>query len=192
MDTEHAAALVRRAREGDDEAWAELHAEFSGLLWGIARRFRLDESQRADAVQTTWMRLVEHLDDIRDPGCLPGWLATTVRRSCTAQVHSSRREAPVDVLDDRPADDWRGSADPVHADPVHVVVRSEEHAMVRRVVADLPERHQRLVAMLYALPGAHYQDISEALGMPVGSIGPTRARILRRLRESLQERELVS
>jgi len=84
MNGNQVTSLVRRAREGDCAAWELLYEEYSRLLWGVARRFRLDDHQRADAVQTTWLRLLESVDDIRDPARLPGWLATTVRRTCSA------------------------------------------------------------------------------------------------------------
>src|SRR5260370_33261463 len=98
--------LVTAATAGDQEAWAALVERYTSLLWSVARSYRLPEAEASDAVQTTWLRLVEHLDRIADPERLPGWLATTVRRECMRLVPRAGREAYAalaDVPDDAPA-----------------------------------------------------------------------------------------
>ena len=190
MEPTESAAIVRRACEGDRDAWEQLVAEYTGLLWGVARRYRLDDAQRADAVQTTWLRLFEHLGDLREPERLPGWLATTVRRTCLEALRGAKREQPVEFLTELPAmADPRGAGTEDDS-PERSAVRREHQTIIRHVLAELPEEQQRLMRLLHAAPAPSYQQVSAQLGMPVGSIGPTRARILAKLRALLVASEL--
>ena len=111
MDAAEVTGLVRRAAQGDQRAWQGIVDEYSGLVWSVARGFRLDEAQMADAVQTTWLRLVEHLAEIREPERLPGWLRTTTRRACLATARQSHRESPVDATEQSGASDHGGHSD---------------------------------------------------------------------------------
>jgi RNA polymerase sigma factor (sigma-70 family) len=174
--------LVRRAAEGDQEAWDTLVVRYSGLLWAVVRRFRLDDEQAADVLQTTWLRLVENIGSIRDPARLPGWLATTARRRCLDAVTASARQQPIADGFDPPTPD---------SGPEASVLQSERNSMVRRALDRLPERDRALLTMLVADPPRSYEEISARLRMPVGSIGPTRARALRRLRGELEASHLV-
>jgi RNA polymerase sigma factor (sigma-70 family) len=134
----------------------------------------------------TWLRLVEHLSAIREPDRLAGWLATTTRRECLAILRKADREQPTDACDDRlgtSADpDWA----PDEAGPEVIAVRQDHRVLVRRALATLPEQHRRLIGLLACSPPPSYQEISAGLGMPTGSIGPTRKRILARLRAELE------
>ncbi len=175
--------LVRRARSGDQRAWDAIVKQYSGLLWSVARSFRLNDAQAADAVQTTWLRLFEHADAIRDPERVPGWLRTTARRACLEVLRESSREQLVDSHTER----WEQDTEPTgsHESPETALLRREHEALVRSVLDQLPDRHRRLVTMLVASGSPNYQEISRHLQMPVGSIGPTRARLLARMRERL-------
>jgi RNA polymerase sigma factor (sigma-70 family) len=184
MDAAEVTGLVRRAAQGDQRAWQGIVDEYSGLVWSVARGFRLDEAQMADAVQTTWLRLVEHLTEIREPERLPGWLRTTTRRTCLATARQSLREQPVDAAEQSAAWDHGGHLD--DAGPETSAVRQDQQVLVRRAVATLPPRHRALLGMLVSSPPVSYEEISAGLGIPVGSIGPTRARILGRLRTALE------
>ena len=184
MDAAEVTGLVRRAAQGDQRAWQGIVDEYSGLVWSVARGFRLDEAQMADAVQTTWLRLVEHLAEIREPERLPGWLRTTTRRACLATARQSLREQPVDAGEQSSAWDHGGHFD--DAGPETSAVRQDQQVLVRRAVATLPPRHRALLGMLVSSPPVSYEEISAGLGIPVGSIGPTRARILGRLRTALE------
>ena len=183
MDAAAVTDLVRRAAQGDQRAWRGIVDEYGVLVWSVARGFRLSEAQTADAVQTTWLRLVEHLADIRDPERLPGWLRTTTRRACLAVARDHSRERVTDDLEQAPAVSWDG---PTDAGPETSAVRHEQQVLVRRAVAALPAQQQALLGLLVASPAPSYAQISARLGMPVGSIGPTRARILARLRTTLE------
>jgi RNA polymerase sigma factor (sigma-70 family) len=182
MDRAVVTDLVRRAAEGEQAAWRAIVEEYDGLVWGVARGYRLGEAQTADAVQTTWLKLVEHLAEIREPDRLAGWLVTTTRRACLATQRLDHREQLTDFCESR-----LGTAGDVHstsadAGPEAVALRRDHRVLVRQAVATLPERHQALLGLLSCAEPASYEEISTGLGMPVGSIGPTRARILARLR----------
>lgn len=173
--------LLIRATAGDQAAWRTLIARYDVLLWAVARSFRLGHAQAADVVQTTWMQLVEHIARIRDPERLPAWLVRTARNLCIAAVHRNAREQRLhEGVPGQAPDD----------DPEQHAVRAEHRAMVRRALARLPERDRRLLILLVS-PSVDYAYISRTLGMPVGSIGPTRQRALHRLRAELRSGDLV-
>jgi RNA polymerase sigma factor (sigma-70 family) len=189
MSSAEVTVLVRRAAAGQQAAWEELVDQYSPLVSSVVRGFRLGETQAADAAQTTWLRLVEHLTDIRDPERLPGWLRTTARRACLAIIRESGREQLTDSVDDlgTTADRYRDAG---YDGPEVRVLRQDQQALVRRALADLSGRQRALLALLVASPRLSYAEIGARLDMPVGSIGPTRARILARLREALETADL--
>jgi RNA polymerase sigma factor (sigma-70 family) len=177
------AVLVRAAAAGDQQAWNALVERFSGLLWSIARSYRVSSADAADAVQLTWLRLVENLDRVQDPARLSGWLATTCRRECLAVLRRERRVRPAEdgVLE------WWSGPEP-SAD--RASLSADVHAAVRRAFSLLGERCQRVLRVLVAAVEdgrPSYQLASAALDMPVGSLGPTRARCLEQLRQLLAE-----
>ena len=172
------AALVRRAADGDHGAYDAIVKRFAGLVWHIGLAHRLSPPDAADVSQTVWLRLVEQLGRIREPERLGAWLATTARHECLAVLRRSQRSIPVDLdAPDAPmvttGDDVVGSTR----------LEDDEQAVTLRAAwARLPERCQALLSLLLADPPASYDEIAEALAMPVGSIGPTRLRCLHRLR----------
>lgn len=174
------------AAGGDQAAWDVLVGEYNGLLWSIARGFRLAPADAADAVQTTWLRLVENLDRIVDPERLPGWLATTARRECLGQLRRAGRERPGPVLYwmSEPADD----AEPLDAG----LLADERDAALWQAVATISERCQRLLRVLMASPPPAYAVVAEALEIPIGSIGPSRRRCLDQLRRVATSDERLS
>jgi len=169
--------LLRRAAAGDQAAWNALVDRYTRLLWSVARAHRLGPPDAADVVQTTWLRLVEHLGQIQDPERLPGWLVTTARRECLRALRRSGREvmgAADDIALDM-ADD--------HAEPLDAHLLTEERDIALwECFRQLPDRCQLLLRVLMASAPQSYAEVSAALGMPVGSIGPTRGRCLERLR----------
>lgn len=173
------AALLGAAANGDQRAWDTLVDRFTGLVWSIARSYRLTEPDAADAVQMTWLRLVENLDRVADPARLPGWLATTVRRECLQIIRRAKRtEFAYDGIDnDLP------SADP---DVDNALLVAERDALLWQAFDRLSETCTRLLRVLMATRPPSYGDVAAVLEMPVGSIGPTRQRCLRRLRDILQ------
>jgi RNA polymerase sigma factor (sigma-70 family) len=185
MEPAEVTVLIHRATEGDPTAWNAIVDEFAGLLWSVVRGFRLNEAQSADAVQTTWLRLVEHIADLREPEHVAGWLKTTAHRVCLQVIRQGGREQLTDWEEDRGPVSGVRYEGPDEDGPEAAAMRQEQQVLVRRALAELPDRHRQLMELLVASPPISYQDISARLGMPVGSIGPTRARILTRMRDSL-------
>jgi len=169
--------LVALARDGDVRAWDALVERYAPLIGSICRRYRLGLADADDVSQSVWLHLVDHLDKIREPAALPGWLATTTRRECGRLVRAAHGPyAVVYALDaENMADE---QADPAE----HEVLAAERHAALRAAITSLPPDCQRLVAELTADPPAPYAEISARLAIPVGSIGPTRSRCLDRMR----------
>lgn len=170
------AFLVKRASDGDQMAWDGLVDRYTNLLWSVARGFRLERGDAADVIQVAWLRLVEHLPQLRDPERVGAWLATTVRRECLQVIAAGKRRAPAlsDDLLDRIPDD---------AEPVDARLLAGERARALWAAFErMPERCQTLLRILMADPPPSYQEVSAALEMPIGSIGPTRRRCLEQLR----------
>jgi RNA polymerase sigma factor (sigma-70 family) len=173
------ADLVRAARGHDHGAWEELVARYGGMVRGVAASYRLSESDVADVAQNTWLRAFERLDTLREPDRLGGWLATIARRECLAVLRRTVREVTDGLLDD----DVRSTA----PGPEATVLAVEARGMVRRAVAELPLRRRALIGTLFGEAEVRYADVSRVLDIPPGSIGPTRGRVLRTLREALEQ-----
>jgi RNA polymerase sigma factor (sigma-70 family) len=171
--------LVAAAAAGDEEAWTELVDRYTNLLWSIARGHRLGTADAGDVVQTVWLRLVEHLDRIREPERVGAWLATTARNESLRLLRRSSREVPSDDELELDLTD-----DPQQGSPEAAVLGWEADALLWAAVEQLPDRCRRLIRLLMADPPPSYEDVSAALDMPVGSIGPNRGRCLERLRRT--------
>jgi RNA polymerase sigma factor (sigma-70 family) len=170
------AELVRCAAEGDRWSWERLVDQYARIIWAVTRDFRLTESDAADVAQVTWLRLYEHIDRLEYPARVGSWLAVTARRECLR--HVAARKRIVLVHDD---DDLHDVA--AHGPEVDERLLAHERAQaVREALSDLPGQWQRMLQLLMADPPASYAEISSQLGLPIGSIGPTRGRCLERLR----------
>lgn len=170
--------LVAAACARDPQAWQEIVRRYRGMVGTVARSYRLSDSDTADVLQNTWLRALERLDTMREPERLSGWLATTARRECLAVLRRAGREVPDGLFEMEVS--GGGTC------PETIVIGRETHGMVARAVAQLPQRRRTLVRALFADDDVHYADISQALDLPPGSIGPTRGRVLRSLRRSLE------
>ncbi len=168
--------LIDAANAGDQVAWDAIVDRFNGLVWSTTRAHRLSAADAADVVQTTWLRLVEHLDRIRDPERLGAWLATTARHESLRLIRLHGRELPTDDADalDSPGDDGVD----------HALLTAERDTALARALSTIGERCRALLRMLSAPEPPSYEEIGAALGMPIGAIGPTRARCLDKLRRS--------
>jgi RNA polymerase sigma factor (sigma-70 family) len=173
------ADLVEFAAGGDRRAWACLVDRFAGLIWSVARAHGLDTADASDVSQTTWLRLLEHIRGLREPDRVGGWLATTARHECLRMHRLRARARPTDdgMLPDVEAPEPGGEEQ---------VLTSERDALLRRAFEGLADADRALLRMLVVEPPLSYREISDALGMPIGSIGPKRARCLRRLRVELE------
>lgn len=171
------ASLVACARDGDEQAWDTLVERYAPLIWSICRRYRLGRADADDVGQSVWMRLVDQLDKIRDPAALPGWLATTTRRECWRVAGAARGpNAAACALGAETIPD--GQAKAVEQE----LLAAERYAALREAFTNLPLEGQQLIAMLVADPPVPYAEMSARLGMPIGSIGPTRSRCLDKMR----------
>jgi RNA polymerase sigma factor (sigma-70 family) len=172
--------LLDRAAGGDPLAWEGLLDRYGRLIWSITRDFKLVESDAGDVFQTTWMRLVEHIERIEHPDRVGAWLAATARNECLRLLSSRKRL----VL----AAEERTFEGPAIQEPEidEALLAAERSAGVREAMTHLPLHWRRLMEMLMADPAPSYAEISDELGVPVGSIGPTRARCLARLRVLLE------
>jgi RNA polymerase sigma factor (sigma-70 family) len=171
------AELLAAAADGDRCAWAELVARHTGVVTAVVSGFRLQESDTADAVQNTWLRLLTSSSTIREPEKLAGWLATTARREALALIRRSRAE-----IVSESAGDALPATGPT---PEEVVVTAETHASVRAATRALSGRRRLLVEVLFFQPPQSYEEVARRTGMPLGSIGPTRRRTLEELHHLL-------
>jgi RNA polymerase sigma factor (sigma-70 family) len=181
--TQSRETLVERARVGDERAWEALVAQYRGLLWAVARDFRLNQEQAADAAQTTWMLLVQNIRNIRDPEKVGGWLSSTMRRECIRLVNRQRGE--------QLTHDWSDEPDGHAVGPDVDVLLAERNALLWSAVERLPPRQRQVLFALAADPPPSYEEIGVALSMAVGTIGPTRQSALQRLRRFLVETGVV-
>ena len=170
--------LVTRARTGDQRAWNTLVERYAPLVWSICRRHQLSGTDAEDVSQSVWLTLVRQLGTIRDPAALPGWLATTTARECAKTLRAARR--PPTAGRELEA---QSIPDTQTVTAEQEVERAERHAALREAFASLPPHSQQLIALLIGDPPVPYTQISARLGIPVGSIGPTRRRLLGKLRE---------
>jgi RNA polymerase sigma factor (sigma-70 family) len=171
--------LLEKATAGDAAAWEALVDEFGGMVWGVARSFGLDAAAASDVAQTTWLRLVEHASAIRDPAALPGWLATTARREALRLIRRSQREVVDDVSPTTAVDPTADVDDRMDED--------RRRQAVVGAFGQLNDACQQLLRLLSVDPPLPYAVIADMVGRPIGSIGPTRARCLERLRSLCDE-----
>ncbi len=168
-------SIVDGARRGDTEAWSEIVGRFAGLAWAIARSEGCDVADAADACQTTWLRLVEHIDRIEDPERLAGWIATVTRRE--SRRLAARRKMAVSVADEQGVFARRYEF-PADAP----VLGRERDEILWGAVQRLSPKHRLLLRLTLLDPPLSYAEVADALDVPVGSIGPTRARAIESLR----------
>jgi len=171
------ADLVSRARNGDQQAWDALVERYAPLIWSICRKYRLRDADAEDASQSVWLHLVDHLDSVRDPAALPGWLATTTQRECTRIWRAAQRSQ---VVEDPP--DIENIPGEQAKTVEQELLVAERHAVLHEALMDLPPAGQRLITLLAVDPPVSYAEIAVRLGIPIGSVGPTRARCMDRLR----------
>lgn len=174
---------VRAAAAGDTKAWEQLVDRYTSLLWSISRTYRLSVEDSADVVQLTWLRLLENLDRIRDPRRLAGWLATTCRRECLVVLERSRY---LIAFETERMDRMLGGDPPAD----ERVLTIEQYATLWEAFHLLSEWCQRVLRALVVDPEhgrPSYSLVASALQVPVGSLGPTRARCLSKLRKLLDK-----
>jgi RNA polymerase sigma factor (sigma-70 family) len=179
--------LVTAAADGDSAAWRELVHRFSGLIWSIARAHRLSDADAADVTQTTWLRLAEHIGKLNTPDRVGAWLATAARRECLQHIRAGHRIVASDdmtAFETVPPGDNPTEGEVLRAESE----REDAHRadVLWQALGRMPDRCRELLRVLMASPPPSYAEVAAALSLPVGSIGPTRARCLQRLRDEVR------
>src|SRR6266702_1704123 len=174
-DSSSVAPLVARAAKGDQAAWNEIVERYAPMVWSICTRYRLSGHDIEDIGQSVWLSLVEQLGKLREPAALPGWLATTTQRECLRVLQAPRRYGRFGPVPAPRADDTVIEQE---------VITAARHTALHAAFGELAPRCRELLFMLITEPPHSYAEISTTLQIPVGSIGPQRARCLERLRRS--------
>ena len=176
---ERVAAAFTAYREGRSEALGEVVEALTPLLWHVARAHGCSRAAAEDAVQTVWTSLVDHAEEIREPRALIGWLVVGVKREAWK---ACRADARVDH-------DETGTVDPgtVDTGPEVLAILTEQQRLLWTHVVALPERCRQLLRIIAFTHRPDYDQVATALGMPRGSIGPTRGRCLAKLRTALTD-----
>jgi RNA polymerase sigma factor (sigma-70 family) len=172
------AGLVNDAKQGRREAVGELVPELSPLLWQVARASGLSSSDAEDVLQSVWLNLLAHLDAIRTPGSLTSWLITATKREAWRVRAADRRQKPVDY-------EWLTAIPDAGADSEQRLIMKDEQRELWEALRSLPGRCQKLLRIVAFVPRPDYDDVAARLGMPRGSVGPTRGRCLEKLRSAL-------
>jgi RNA polymerase sigma factor (sigma-70 family) len=176
------AELVELAAQGDSRAWAEIVLRYRGLVTAVVRNFRLQDADARDAEQRTWLRLVEHLRSLRDPDRLGGWLSTTASRECLRMLREAQGLVAVEM--DAVPDPESGVEERV--------VDADTAARLWRIVAALPPRGRMIMNALFAEEPLPYAEVAQSTGIPIGSLGPSRARLIHRVRRSFEEGDFAT
>ena len=169
--------LLALARQGDGSAWGEVVVRYRGLVSSVVRAYRLQDADARDAEQRTWLRLVEHLGSLRDPDRLGGWLATTASRECLRILREGQTLVGLEI-DAVPATDPGVEEQVIDADTA---------ARLWQIVAALPPRGRTIMRALFADEPRPYAEVARATGIPIGSLGPSRARLIDRVRRSFDD-----
>jgi len=173
-------ALMNAARQGSDDAVGEMVTEFSPLLWHVARAAGLSSGDAEDVLQTVWTRLLEHLDEIRTPAALGGWLVVTAKREAWRVRAAERKQVPTDTDAFAELPD-KGSGSEERA------ILDDQSRTLWAAIRQLSPRCHELLRIIAFVPQADYAAVAAKLGMRIGSIGPTRGRCLAKLRAVLAD-----
>ncbi|WP_223199073.1 RNA polymerase sigma factor [Solihabitans fulvus] len=176
------AACLRAARDGDRRALDVLVAELTPLVWHVARGNSVGKEAAEDVVQTVWLALLRHLDRLVEPRALVGWLITTTRREAQRSRRAGRAQLPLsqEVAEQLTSEEWL---------PEPQALMEDRDRMLWAAFVQLPQRCQELLRLTVLAGRVEYRSVADALNMPRGSIGPTRGRCLRTLRDRLEGEE---
>lgn len=172
--------LVLGARAGDSAAWEGLVDRLGPRVLAVARAHRLSWADAQDVYQVTWLRLLSHLDRIREPERVGAWLASTCRHEALRVLRRDGRQVPTGDSDDL------DQPDPLAPPPETRLIATERQRMVWEALAALPPHCQRLLRLFMTDPPPTYEEVTAALDMPQGSIGPTRRRCMEKMRSRLR------
>ncbi|MGH3155160.1 MAG: RNA polymerase sigma factor, partial [Streptosporangiaceae bacterium] len=180
--------LVRASLDGSEAAWNEIVRRYSPVVAAVTHRYRLAVEDAQDVSQAVWLKLVEHLTDLLEPEALPGWLAVTTRRECGRHARQRHKDLRADPCADPCAVQWPPDSAELDAG----LLRAELRQALNDGLVQLPARDQRLLRLWSDDPPASYNEISQRLGVPIGSIGPTLRRSLDKLRRTTAIRSYLA
>lgn len=187
--------LLGAARKGDEEAWEQIIDRYQSLINSISRRHQMASDDAHDVSQYVWMQLVNHIDNLRDTRALPGWISATTTHRCYEILRTCKRSVSVDPLATGLFDLITITAKKTESEGRCGVdddlLRAEQHQAVREGLSELTQTQQQLLLLLVADPPVPYCEISRRMNLPIGSIGPTRARLLTKLGKSRAVQQLV-
>ncbi|MFC5957199.1 RNA polymerase sigma factor [Streptomyces pratens] len=188
MDRTDVGVVVRSAADGDAAAWKSIVEGLGPLVWSVVRAHRLSDADAHEVYQTVWFRFAQNLGRIREPEKTGAWLASTARHECLKVLRNARRLTLTDdpQLLDRVSED--GTPEQSLLEAEEAAAQSERVRRMWQEFEELGDRCRQLLRVLIASPPPSYQEVSAALGIAVGSIGPLRQRCLRRLRARLEAR----
>jgi RNA polymerase sigma factor (sigma-70 family) len=169
-------AVVAAALAGDQGAWDDLVDRYAPLIAAVVVGYRMSGADGEDVAQIVWMRLVEHLGELREPRALPKWLIVTTRNECCRSLRAQGRVGPFDPL----TEDLEETVD--HATPDEPLLLAERCQVVLEAMAELSDRQRAVLWIFAENPDISFSEVSRRLGIPVGSIGPTRIRAAAKLR----------
>jgi RNA polymerase sigma factor (sigma-70 family) len=179
--------LILACRRGEAEAWDALVNRYQRLIYTIPRRAGLDEDHATEVFQRTFVKLLENLNRIKQPESIHAWLVTTARRETLHLIRAQRAEQTLSQSD---SSDGGHRSETIPDDeplPNETLERREEQHLLRQAIAALDERSRDLLILLYYQPNPmSYAQIAAVLNVPEGSLGPTRARCLEKLRRLLE------
>jgi RNA polymerase sigma factor (sigma-70 family) len=174
--------LLLRIEDGDPTAWDEILCRYSKLVSTTVRSFRLQEADALDAIQMTWLLLAENAHKVQHPKRLGGWLATTARRECLHILRQAKRGPDfTDVTRETVPEPSAGHEQ--HAIDAHTT------QTLRKLIDELSPRRRTLLRVLFTDDHCSYTEAARIAGIPLGGIGPTRARALRQLRDKLDQHQ---
>lgn len=173
--------LLAAAAGGDSQAWTTIVDRYERLVWSVVRSYRLDAAAASDVCQTVWLRLVENCDRIRQPERLHAWLCATARNEALRTVRAQKRTIPSEFEYD--------IVDVMLPEPDAAILADERVGQLVAAFREMSPDCQQLLRLLVADPPLDYDTIAELIDRPKGSIGPTRARCLQKLRRIMERRD---
>ena len=174
--------LISACKQGEEEAWDALVARYERLVYTIPFRYGLTPTEVSDVYQSVWLSLLKNLQSLNQPERIAAWLVTTTRRECWER----RRGPNYQKMITSDLDTQTNIAISDDPSPDELVSTYERHENLRSAMEHLDPRCRRLLQSLYFDPAIpSYADVAAMLNMPIGSIGPLRARCLKKLRKIL-------
>lgn len=182
---ENLSDLVDRCLSGEQDAWNDLVKRFNPLMYRVLGSYNFKDYEREDVCQSAWIKVLRNLHQLQNVNRLPGWLMVVTRNEALRYLEKDGRSTPV-------GDQWffESQSDPVSVE--HLVTHRMYVQDVISVVHQLPDAERTLLGLLTEEPPRLYSEISASLGIPRGSIGPNRARILAQLRRRMSAQGLLS